>query len=401
MKGILLIARSHLATALRERITLFWFLVFPILLLAILSLVFGRSGGVGEIQFSIAIVNEDRTAPKDGFPAMIASIFEGMAAPPADGGEPLFLLAEPETGEDPRSFLEREERLLRQGDLAAIVVIPEGFNDELVRSLFRPSDDRPTLQLYINRNDAASQMASGIIEQVLAGVNRRILARGGLIDPADEIEAETVWIGGKEAEVRYVDFLLPGIILMGFFTAGLFGVPGTILFNRDRKILRRYWVSPLTVPRYLAGFSLGHLALCTLQFGLLYAIGRYAFGAQLDFARPDIALILFLAAFTFMAFGFLIASLAKTANAGMAMANILNMPMMFLSGLFFPISGLPVFLLVLVYINPVSYLVDRLRASLGVGTATIPAALTLTVPLAWIALSAFVAAKKLRWDVER
>lgn len=401
MKGILLIARSHLATALRERITLFWFLVFPILLLAILSLVFGRSGGVGEIQFSIAIVNEDRTAPEDGFPAMIASIFEGMAAPPADGGEPLFLLAEPETGEDPRSFLEREERLLRQGDLAAIVVIPEGFNDELVRSLFLPSDDRPTLQLYINRNDAASQMASGIIEQVLAGVNRRILARGGLIDPADEIEAETVWIGGKEAEVRYVDFLLPGIILMGFFTAGLFGVPGTILFNRDRKILRRYWVSPLTVPRYLAGFSLGHLALCTLQFGLLYAIGRYAFGARLDFARPDIALILFLAAFTFMAFGFLIASLAKTANAGMAMANILNMPMMFLSGLFFPISGLPVFLLVLVYINPVSYLVDRLRASLGVGTATIPAALTLAVPLAWIALSAFVAAKKLRWDVER
>ncbi len=401
MKGILLIARSHLATALRERITLFWFLVFPILLLAILSLVFGRSGGVGEIQFSIAIVNEDRTAPKDGFPAMIASIFEGMAAPPADGGEPLFLLAEPETGEDPRSFLEREERLLRQGDLAAIVVIPEGFNDELVRSLFRPSDDRPTLQLYINRNDAASQMASGIIEQVLAGVNRRILARGGLIDPADEIEAETVWIGGKEAEVRYVDFLLPGIILMGFFTAGLFGVPGTILFNRDRKILRRYWVSPLTVPRYLAGFSLGHLALCGLQFGLLYAVGRYAFGARLDFARPDIALILFLAAFTFMAFGFLIASLAKTANAGMAMANILNMPMMFLSGLFFPISGLPVFLLVLVYINPVSYLVDRLRAALGVGTATIPAALTLAVPLAWIALSAFVAAKKLRWDVER
>jgi len=401
VKGILLLARAYLTTALRERITLFWFLVFPILLLAILALVFGNTGQEGAIQFPIALVNEEGSATADSFSAMIDSIFEEMASSKAEG-EPLFSLAEPDIGEDPRSFFDREERLLRRGDLAAIIVVPDGFNDRLIRSFAAgPSDGPPVLQVYINQNDAASQMASGIIEQVLAGVNRQILIRSGAIDPTDEIATDTVWIGGREGGVSYIDFLLPGIILMGFFTAGLFSVPGTILFNRDRKILRRYWVSPLTVPRYLAGFSLGHLALCTLQFGVLYAVGRYGFGARLNFARPDIALVLFLAMLTFMAFGFLIASIAKTANAGMAMANVLNMPMMFLSGLFFPISGLPVFLLAIVYINPVSYLVDRLRAGLGVGTATMPAPLTLAVPLAWIALSAFVAAKKLRWDVER
>ena len=401
MKGVLLLARAHLTSALRERITLFWFLVFPILLLAILALVFGNTGQEGSIQFPIALVNEEGPTTEGSFSAMIVSIFEGMANPNAEG-EPIFSLAEPDPGEDPASFLDREERLLRQGDLAAIIVIPDGFDDRLIRSFAAgPSAAPPALQVYINRNDAASQMASGIIEQVLAGVNRQILIRSGAIDLTDEVSTDAVWIGGREEGPSYIDFLLPGIILMGFFTAGLFGVPGTILFNRDRKILRRYWVSPLTVPRYLAGFSLGHLALCSLQFALLYAVGRYAFGARLDFARPDIALVLLLAVLTFMAFGFLIASIAKTANAGMALANVLNMPMMFLSGLFFPISGLPLFLLVIVYINPVSYLVDRLRAGLGVGTATMPAPLTIAVPLAWIALSAFVAAKRLRWDVER
>jgi ABC-2 type transport system permease protein len=391
------------ATALRERVTLFWFLVFPILLLAILATIFGRTGREGEIQFEVALINEDRAAAADGFSAMICGVFEGMAAPSANGEEPLFSLQQPESDEDPHAFLEHRREALRQGRLAAILVIPEGFHDAVLRSVSGGSFDgsAPALRIYMSQNDVGSEMAAEIIGQVLAGVNREILVRTGQFDAAEEIPSETVWVGRQAGEVRYIDFLLPGIILMGFFTNGLFSVPGTILFGRDRKILRRYWVSPLTVLRYLLGFSIGHLALCGLQFGLLYLFGRYAFGATVSFARLDAVLVLLLAAVTFMAVGFLIASIAKTANAGMATANILNMPMMFLSGMFFPTAGLPAFLLAVVYVNPVSYLVEGLRASVDVQTPTFPAGLTVVVPLAWIALTILVAAKKLRWDVSR
>jgi len=102
-----------------------------------------------------------------------------------------------------------------------------------------------------------------------------------------------------------------------------------------------------------------------------------------------------------LAFGFLIASLARTANAGMATANILNMPMMFLSGMFFPIAGLPAFLLAIVYANPVSYLANALRASVGVESPLFSPALLVGVPLGWIALSVAVAIRKLKWDVGR
>jgi ABC-2 type transport system permease protein len=194
---------------------------------------------------------------------------------------------------------------------------------------------------------------------------------------------------------------LPGIILMGFFTNGLFGIPGTILFSRDRRVLRRYWVTPLSVPRYLAGLSIGHLSLCVLQFAIVYAIGRFALGSSVSFAAPDAVLYLILAAITFMSFGFLIASLAKTGNAGMAVANVVNMPMMFLSGLFFPIAGLPVVLAAIVRVNPVSYLADGLRASVGVESGLFSTTLVVAVPLAWIAVSSAVAAWRLRWDVDR
>jgi ABC-2 type transport system permease protein len=143
------------------------------------------------------------------------------------------------------------------------------------------------------------------------------------------------------------------------------------------------------------------MALCALQFLLLYLLGRFALGATVSFANLSACLLLVLAAATFLAFGFLIASLARTANAGMATANILNMPMMFLSGLFFPITGLPLFLRIVVYANPVSYLVDGLRTGLGVETGTFAPALVVGVPLAWIALSVLVTSRRLKWDVER
>ena len=400
MKDVLSLALVHLATAVRERITLFWFLIFPVFMLVILSLIFGQIGQEGEISFDITLINRDETG---GFSDMIVTLFEKLAEPQANGQEPLFSLYVPNAGEDTDTFLIQEKAALRRGKRAAVVVVPSGFGETLAGGMATGRQDTAsaTITIYMSHTSVASEMATEIIEQMLAEVDRELLIEAGAFDPADEIAAQTIWLGKQGEETRYVDFLLPGIILMGFFTNGLFGVPGAILFNRDQRILRRYWVTPLSVPRFLAGFALGHLALCAVQFAILFSLGRYGFGATVSFLRPAAWLTLILSAVTFMAFGFLIASLARTANAGMAVANILNMPMMFLSGLFFPIAGLPPFLMAIVYANPVSYLANGLRVSLGVESSTMRPVLAIAVPLAWIAVSVLVAARRLRWDVER
>ncbi len=403
MKGVLLVALTHVATAIRERVTLFWFLVFPVFLLVILSLIFGRIGQEGEIHFEIALINRDDVASDPvGFAAMIVGVFEELSTPQAIGQEPLFTLHRPGPDEDPDAFLDHELVALRRGRRAAVVVVATGFGDAVLRGIASGGASEPAgLTVYMSETSVASEMATEIVRQVLAEIDREILVRSGRLDPSAEIRSETVWLGGAGDETRYIDFLLPGVVLMGFFVNGLFGVPGAILFNRDRKVLRRYWVTPLSVPRYLGGFSLGHLALCALQFALLYLLGRFGFGATVSFAQPAALLTLILAAVTFMAFGFLIASLARTANAGMATANVLNMPMMFLSGMFFPIAGLPAFLKAVVYVNPVSYLVNGLRVCLDVESASFSPELLIGVPLGWIALSVVAASRKLKWDVER
>jgi ABC-2 type transport system permease protein len=228
------------------------------------------------------------------------------------------------------------------------------------------------------------------------------LAQMGRFDEAAAVPHVTERVGGQERGVAYVDLLLPAIILMGFFTNGLFGVPGTILFNRDRKVLRRYWVTPLSVTRYLGGLGIGHLGLCLLQFALVVTLGRFAFGASVSFASLSTILLLVLSAVTFMAFGFLVTALARTANAGMAAANLLNMPMMFLSGMFFPVSGLPWGVQALVLANPVTYLLEAVRHSVGVQQSTLmPWPWPWVVPILWIVFCTAVATRRLRWDVGR
>jgi ABC-2 type transport system permease protein len=404
MIAVLSIAKAHVLTSLRERVTLFWFLVFPLFLLTILSLIFGSSGGEPSLNFSITLVVHEQTDSALPFSAAgwVRSAFADLSSPPEAGGQALFSLSLPAPGQELEAFLEIEQTALKRGQRAAVLVLPATFDAHVLGAFSTPAPSGAEALLLMSPTSVASETAATIIEQVFAQLDRALLAQMGRFDEAAAVPHVTERVGGQERGVAYVDLLLPAIILMGFFTNGLFGVPGTILFNRDRKVLRRYWVTPLSVTRYLGGLGIGHLGLCLLQFALVVTLGRFAFGASVSFASLSTILLLVLSAVTFMAFGFLVTALARTANAGMAAANLLNMPMMFLSGMFFPVSGLPWGVQALVLANPVTYLLEAVRHSVGVQQSTLmPWPWPWVVPILWIVFCTAVATRRLRWDVGR
>jgi len=400
--AVLRLSYLSLRTWLRERITLFWSLFFPVFVLVLLSAIFGGADEERYMRFHIGLVNLDREAEHADFSNMVEQAFAHLAEPKAEGREQLFVLNTPGEEEDPEAFLDRTREALRQGHLAAVVVIPAGFSETVGAALHGTAAFlQAEVKLLYNHGDSGSELAASIVEQVLADLNRQVLVQANLYERDQEVPASSSWVGTADGAVRYVDFLLPGVVLMAFLTNGLFGVPGSILYARDERILRRYWVTPFTVRKYLVAYSMATLAMCALQLALLWALGSGAFGARVPLAAPLPGLYLLLSAVTFLALGFIIASLSKTANAGMSIANILNMPMLFLSGIFFPVTGLPVALQVIVYANPVTYLVDGLRVSLDVGAGKLPPWSTVVVPLLWIAVAVAVAARKLQWDVDQ
>ncbi|MGC9529971.1 MAG: ABC transporter permease [Candidatus Bipolaricaulaceae bacterium] len=399
MRAVVALAAARLRSLVRERESLFWLLIFPVALLLLLVLIFGSLGEEGQMSFSVALVNRDEGQAAAHLEAALA----GLGQPVREGQPPLFDLSRPGPGEDVADFLAREREAVVLGDRTLLIVIPPGFSQQVLLGLAPTGRAGPVglVQIYYSEGNAAAGFALNVVEQVVTGFNRELLAQAGLYRREAAVPAEVAWVGGGESPIAYVDFLLPGMVLMAFFVGGLFDVPGTILFARDQRVLRRYWVTPLTVRGYLAGFALGHVGLCVVQFALLFVIGRFGLGAEVELLRPGAIGYLALTAATSLAFGFLVASVVKTANAGMALANVVNMPMLFLSGVFFPVADLPGFLLPLLYANPLTYLAQGLRTSLGVGQETLPQLLTVVVPAAWILLSAAVAGRRLSWDVGR
>jgi len=402
---VIALGRAQLMTYLREKDSLFWFLIFPVFLLIILTLIFGGIGRRGEINFPITLVNKETTdtgMTRTDFAAIITEIFVDLTIAPENGEEPLFTLHQPKAGENLAEFLKEEKVALLYGHRKAIIVIPAEFNAKILQRIMigEGAPVEQMVRLYYTRGDIGSAMAASIIEEILTGVDHKILFAADRLDPQEMIPMETVMVGAAADElIHYIDFLLPGVILMSFLTAGLFNVPLVILFSRDMKVLRRYWVTPLSTAGYLSGFTLSQFALCVIQFALLLLVGRFLFGATVDFFRVESLLFLILAFITFISFGFFVAAIAKRPNSAMAIANMLNMPMMFLGGLFFPIDGLPLVIRVLIYINPVTYLAEGLRVSMGVAPARFPFYLTILIPILWIILSLLLAGKRLQWDV--
>lgn len=399
MTAILAVARTYLVTACRERESLFWFLMFPLLLLTLLALIFGNIGESGAMTYDIAVVNLD-TAPAAGAAAGVVAALGQLSV--AEGeSQPLFRLHTPTADGDPGTFLAAELDALRIGKRAAVVEIPEGLSASIVAAA--NGSDAPTLAVRVHKSGGrtSSDIAASIVEDIVAQVDHSLLVRMGLYDEARALRVERLDLGADAGTFSYVDFVVPGIVIMGLFVSGLFGVPATILFGRERKVLRAYWVTPLDVPHYFAGFALGHLAICTIQLVCVWALGRFAFGAHVALFRPLPLLVLLFASVTFLAFGFLVASVARTGNGGMALANIVNMPMMFLGGLFYPLGQLPSALRAIMMVNPVTYLGDALRGATGTAAASFPLGVSLGVAAAWIVVCALVASWRLTWDVGR
>jgi ABC-2 type transport system permease protein len=384
LKAVLALGLSFIRVSLRERSSLFWFWIFPLLLLGFLGAVFGRVEK-GKMDLRVTVVDLDRDLLSQALGAVVREI----------GESGLFQVVEvPESQGDPRKWAERE---VREGRIHAALVIPRGFSLDL-QGFPRAKADPVRLEVLYRRGEAGSSTAASILSEAVEEFSRSFLAETGFLRRKIPVEKE--FVGGEERAIAYVEFILPGIILMALFVNGIFHVPSAVVLAKETKILRRYFATPLSGSEYLAGFALALVWMSAFQIAAIWALGRFAFGARVPLLRPEALLYLLLAFGVSLGFGFLISSFSRTFAAAAALSNLLNLPLQFLGGLYFPLASLPVPLRVVMAINPLTHLAQGLRASLGLETPSFPAWANLLVPLFWIFLSAFLSGRRLRLTEE-
>jgi ABC-2 type transport system permease protein len=160
---------------------------------------------------------------------------------------------------------------------------------------------------------------------------------------------------------NYVEFLAPGIISMSIiFTAMFTGIE--VIYDRQFGFLKETLVAP--VPRWtiMFGRTLGGATVATIQGIVVFFIALLiGFRPENIFIAPLALVYMALIAFFFTAFGTAIASRLEDMQAFPLIINFLIMPLFFLSGALFPVSGLPETIQTIIYANPLSYGVDGIR----------------------------------------
>lgn len=163
---------------------------------------------------------------------------------------------------------------------------------------------------------------------------------------------------------NYINFLAPGIIAQGIlFTAVFSGIQ--MIWDRQFGFLKETLVAPVSRFEIMLGRTLGGATIATLQGVMIFFLSLLIGFRPYSWAVVPLAFIVMgLTSLLFTALGTAIASTMEDFHGFQMIMNFLIMPLFFLSGALFPLNGLPPFINIISHLNPLTYGVDGLRATL-------------------------------------
>ena len=148
--------------------------------------------------------------------------------------------------------------------------------------------------------------------------------------------------GGK---VAFAQYFTPSIATFAIVTSCFTGLVISVAIERDQLILKRVRSTPLPPTLYIASRIASTVALATATAVVLFGVGALAFGVHIYARTLPAAIVTFLiGTATFAALGMAVSSLVPNGDSAPAIANIVALPMTFISGVFFPLSGAPTWL---------------------------------------------------------
>ena len=200
----------------------------------------------------------------------------------------------------------------------------------------------------------------------------------------------------------YKGFIVPGIAAMAIMQNGIFSVVFTLLSYKNQGVLKRLKAAPISPSHFIVGHLISRVSIIILQTFILLIMGVFVLGVSVGqgsfLAWLNILFLSFLGGILFLAIGLAISSLAPNEDSAPALANLVTFPMLFLSGVFFPIDFLPKIISYISNILPLTHLAEGIRLSALYGNSTFSTIPQLGITLAWLALSFFICAISFKWE---
>jgi ABC-2 type transport system permease protein len=235
----------------------------------------------------------------------------------------------------------------------------------------------------------ATQTLNQIVEQVVGAVNQRLSG----VPPALAVETRAL----QTQNISTAAYFVPSILAMALMQLGLFAsIP--LVAQREKLILKRLSATPLSRLTLVTSNVLMRLVVAAVQTVLIVGVGAVLFGVTIIGNLLVVGGLIVLGALVFLAIGYLIATWAKTEESATGMTSVVQFPLMFLSGIFFPIAFMPEWLQPVAAFLPLTYLGDALRQTMVGGAAYVALPIGVAILVGWLVVSTAITARFFRWQ---
>ena len=249
------------------------------------------------------------------------------------------------------------------------IVVDVDSSDQLAASAIIPATEG--IFNGINQQIAVQKLQNSSTSSVAVTTNQ---VSGSAGNPFQSIlNTVNLQINKLYGNISYLDFLVPAIIGMTVLFGCVFGMGEIVAGERERGELARLFMTPTSVATVLGGKIISKLVQETGRGIILIVAAIILFGIVINGSILLTILLIILGALCFIGFGIMISARVSSQEDFMQSVMPITMPMMFVSGVFYPIETMPWIFQKIAYLLPLTYVNDALRAVMlkGVGIGDI------------------------------
>lgn len=350
ISDVLRIAQKDLTEFSRSKMRMASFMLMPIILIALFGFMFPGTGSIGHIP--LAVVDQASSGPGAAF----AEAFSQVSS--SSGQLRLTYYA----------TLEQAKQAVVGGSASGVLIIYPNY----------PAQGSVVL-IVDNTDPTVAAQLEGTVGSLI-----RLISSGG--DQPLVVQSIAPWAPTSEFE-----FMAPGFVGVTVVMAGMAGLAAAVAREREIGTMDGLMVAPISRSSIITGKTVAQTIRGLIQAAIVVLVVVLFFGVKIYGNPLYIVLVLLLGDLGFVGIGIIATSAASDQESATMVLMMLEFPMIFLSGVLYPISQLPSWLQDVAWAIPLSYMVEALRRLMvlnaGLGSITWPLAYMLIFAAASMGLA--------------
>ncbi len=336
----------------RSKLRLIMLVLMPLFMMVMVGFIFPSGNSISDTP--IALVNNDTGNLGSTFLSQLAAI---------NNKSGMMKLSNAEDFNDIKTQLQNN-------DINGGIIIPENFSESIREG------KQGIITIVIDQsNPQMSLTIQGVLTKTIEAMGKQTAAYNlnstfhvsittatSMITPY-AIESKGIVPG----EPNYFQFVAPGIIAMVVMMALMTGLPHAISYEKDIGTLDGMLAAPINRLSIILGKVMAQTVRGMIQGFIILLLAVVLFGVIIEGNILLVIFLILLTVFSFVGLGILITSFTENEETATMVMMTLMFPMMFLSGVFFPLQQMPWYMQGLAKFLPLTYATTALRKVMVLG----------------------------------